>query len=77
MDTVSGRRKRGVAVNKAPNQAMGQNAIKPGSSAFGQMAEGRRETIRQRQRKGDLRVKTAYRNVSEATMYKKRLAKGD
>lgn len=86
-DSLAGRRKRGMMMKtgvtmtdaemKRYMASMPSGSAKPGTSAFGQMAEGRREAIRQRATKGDLRIKTARKTVRGSTREKNKYLAGD
>lgn len=55
----------------------GVGVPKPGTRAFGQRAESRREGIRERASKGDMRVQTAYKKVTAGTKAKNKIISGD
>lgn len=73
---LTGRRKRGMPEKKAA-EPIPRNPFKPGTSAFGQEADARREAIKRRARKGDLRVQTAGKNVVEGKNRTNRYLQGD
>lgn len=50
---------------------------KSGSKAFGERAAARRDAIKDRESRGDMRVKTAYGKVKSATKVKNRIISGD
>lgn len=72
-DNLMGRRKRGLVEKPAPVPS----GAKPGTALFGQQAAGRRDEIKRRARKGDMRVKTAYGTVTDATAAKNKYLQGD
>jgi hypothetical protein len=72
-DNLTGRRKRGLPAPKAAPEPY----VKPGTVAFGERAAERREGIKRRARKGDLRVQTAYKTVKEGRATKNRYLEGD
>jgi hypothetical protein len=49
----------------------------PGTPAFGEQAKSHRDQLRERERRGDLRVRTAYKTVDEATRKKQAYLEGD
>jgi len=72
-DTVEGRRtKRGPHYKPPP-----QNPFKPGTRAFGAEAESRRDTLKRRSRRGNLRVQTAGKTVTEERNKKNKYLMGD
>jgi hypothetical protein len=52
-------------------------AVKPGTGAFGQRAAARRDAIKERAGRGDLRVQTAYKTVKAAKVAKNKIIGGD
>ena len=75
-DNLTGRRKRGMPEKKmAPG--IPANPFKAGTSAFGQEAAARRDAIKARARRGDLRLKTAGKTVKEDRDKKNRYLMGD
>lgn len=77
-DNLAGRRKRGLK-EKVGHQftPAPEPYVKPGTAAFGARAAERRENIKRRARKGDLRVQTAYKTAKEGKETKNRYLAGD
>lgn len=50
---------------------------KSGSKAFGERAAARRDAIKDREKHGDMRVRTAYKTAKSATRAKNKVIGGD
>lgn len=71
-DNLNGRRKRGFASKKMYPEAEAMPMA--GTRAFGERAAARKERLEQARKRGDLRIRTAYKTVRASTAYKRKMA---